>query len=70
MDASSNDVDAWWLDSGASNHMTGSRLKFKEIDESIRERVKLGGGSTALIEGKGSILVECKSGELLHLTEV
>lgn len=63
-------ADAWWLDSGASNHMTGSRCKFKEMDESIRGHVKLGDGSTALIKGKGSVIVECKSGEQLHLTEV
>ena len=69
MDASSNDDDAWWLDIGASNHMTGSRCKFKEMIESIRGHVKLGDGSTALIEGKGSVLVECHGGELL-LTEV
>ncbi|XBI14374.1 hypothetical protein VPH35_140971 [Triticum aestivum] len=63
-------ADAWWLDSGASNHMTGSRCKFKEIDESIRGHVKLGDGSIALIKGKGSVIVECKSGEQLHLTKV
>ena len=62
-------ADAWWLDSGASNHMTGSRCKFKEMIQSIRGHVKLGDGSTALIEGKGSVLVECHGGELL-LTEV
>lgn len=32
--------------------------------------MKLGDGSTILIEGKGSVYVECKSGEQLHLTEV
>lgn len=63
-------ADAWWLDSGASNHMTGSRCKFKEMDESIRGHVKLGDGSTALIKGKGSVMVECKSGEQVHLMEV
>ena len=42
----SGDVDSkkstWYLDSGASNHMTGSRESFVVLDESIKGSVKFG----------------------------
>ncbi|XP_074361870.1 uncharacterized protein LOC141702070 [Apium graveolens] len=37
-----------YLDNGASNHMTGLRSKFKELDESITGQVKFGDGSLAI----------------------
>lgn len=37
------DIDqAWLIDSGYSNHMIGKREFFKELDESKRQKVKLG----------------------------
>ena len=32
----------WYLDSGCSNHMTGVKLLFKELDETIKAKVTLG----------------------------
>nr|GEV28458.1 protein kinase-like domain-containing protein [Tanacetum cinerariifolium] len=49
----------WYLDNGASNHMTGVREHFKELDEKVSGKVKLGDGSYIEIKGKGSILLEC-----------
>ncbi|KAL8113050.1 hypothetical protein AgCh_020395 [Apium graveolens] len=45
----------WYLDNGASNHMTGQKSKFKELDESITGQVRFGDGSTVKIEGKGNV---------------
>ncbi|GJV51548.1 zinc finger, CCHC-type containing protein [Tanacetum coccineum] len=53
--------DMWYLDNGASNHMTGDRSKFHELDERDTGRVKFGDGSTVAIMGKGSILSDCKN---------
>ncbi|XP_047335709.1 uncharacterized protein LOC124939263 [Impatiens glandulifera] len=38
--------DAWFLDNGASNHITGDKEKFFELDEAITRKVKFGDGST------------------------
>ncbi|XP_074323265.1 uncharacterized protein LOC141660198 [Apium graveolens] len=35
----------WYLDNGASNHMTGEEGKFKTLDKSVTGQVKFGDGS-------------------------
>lgn len=60
----------WYLDNGASNHMTGDRSKFRELDEGVTGLVKFGDGSTVEIKGKGSILFKGKTGEELLFREV
>lgn len=62
--------EVWYLDNGASNHMTGDRLKFHELDENITGHVRFGDGSTVAILGKGSILFDCKNGDQRLLNEV
>ncbi|GJY77948.1 zinc finger, CCHC-type containing protein [Tanacetum coccineum] len=49
----------WYLDNGASNHMTGVREHFKELDEKVSGKVRFEDGSYIEIKGKGSILIEC-----------
>lgn len=65
-----NDMEekTWYLDNGASNHMTGCQEKFEKLDRTIRGEVKFGDGSLVTIEGKGSIRLICKNGEtrVLH----
>jgi hypothetical protein len=53
----------WVLDSGASNHMTGVRGAFAEIDTNVRSTVRFGDGSVVKIEGIGSIVFVCRNGE-------
>ncbi|GKA65283.1 zinc finger, CCHC-type containing protein [Tanacetum coccineum] len=54
-----NKDSLWYLDNGASNHMTGIREHFKELDEKVSGKVRFGDGSYIEIKGKGSILIEC-----------
>nr|GEV01277.1 hypothetical protein [Tanacetum cinerariifolium] len=61
--------DVWYLDNGASNHMTGDRSKFHELEEYVPGRVKFGDGSTVTIIGKGSVLFDCKNGDQRLLNE-
>ncbi|GJS54432.1 zinc finger, CCHC-type containing protein [Tanacetum coccineum] len=49
----------WYLDNGASNHMTGIREHFKELDEKVSGKVRFGDGSYIEIKRKGSIIIEC-----------
>lgn len=60
----------WYLDNGASNHMTGQRGKFKKLDERVTGKVKFGDGSTVNIRGKGIVSFRCKNGEEKILKEV
>ncbi|KAJ0432427.1 putative RNA-directed DNA polymerase [Helianthus annuus] len=62
--------DTWYLDNGASNHMTGNQAYFFELNERVTGKVKFGDGSCIDIRGKGSVLLEGKTGEKRLLTNV
>ena len=60
----------WYLDNGASNHMTGNLEYFSKIDKSITGKVRFGDDSRINIKGKGSILFNTSSCERKILTDV
>ena len=43
----------WYLDNGASNHMTADRRFFQELKEVSQGIVRFGDGSTTKIGGRG-----------------
>ena len=45
----------WVLDTGATNHMTGTRAVFAELNTAVTGTVRFGDGSVVGIEGKGTI---------------
>ena len=55
---------------GATNHMKGSRPAFSELNSVIRGMVKFGDGSVVEIEGRSAILFIGKEGEHRKLTGV
>ncbi|XP_010412760.1 PREDICTED: uncharacterized protein LOC104699114 [Camelina sativa] len=65
-----NTASVWYLDNGASNHMTGNKEFFSSLDENIKGRVKFGDGSYVNIIGKCSIVFVTKSGERRALKEI
>lgn len=62
--------DFWYIDNGASSHMTRDKEKFHELDKSVTGKVTFGDRSTIEIMGKGSIMFICKNGEYWLLQEV
>ncbi|XP_050876529.1 uncharacterized protein LOC127080243 [Lathyrus oleraceus] len=47
--------DLWFLDSGCSNHMSGIKKWFSDMDETFKHSVKLGNNARMMVHGKGSI---------------
>ncbi|GJV52907.1 zinc finger, CCHC-type containing protein [Tanacetum coccineum] len=66
----SGDASMWYLDNGASNHMTGVKSHFKDIDESVFGRVRFGDGSYVQIKGRGSILLGCRNKQQKIVSDV
>ena len=60
----------WILDTGATNHMTGERSAFSDIDTDMHGTIRFGDGSVVEIEGCGTILFSCKTGEHQRLVGV
>ncbi|XP_073121219.1 uncharacterized protein [Henckelia pumila] len=60
----------WFLDSGCSNHMTGSRSLFKELDETYKIKVRLGDDKQMQVEGKGTAEVIDGNGNIKLLYNV
>ncbi|CAH9140422.1 unnamed protein product [Cuscuta epithymum] len=60
----------WYLDTGASNHMTGDKGCFTNMDHTIKGKVRFGDGSIINIHGLGSVLFKCNNGEHLSLNNV
>nr|AAX95066.1 retrotransposon protein, putative, unclassified [Oryza sativa Japonica Group]ABA91624.1 retrotransposon protein, putative, unclassified [Oryza sativa Japonica Group] len=69
-DATDHDNKCWILDTGASNHMTGSRAAFSDIDTNVAGNVWLGDSLLVRIGGRGTVLFACKNSEhrMLHNT--
>jgi hypothetical protein len=53
--------DMWVLDTGASNHMTGSRSTLTQIGSNVQGTVRLGDGSRVKIQGMGSVVMQDQS---------
>ena len=64
------DDGLWYLDSGATNHMSSCRDAFVDIDTMICGTVKFGDSSEVTIEGSGIVLFKGKTGEHLPLMGV
>jgi hypothetical protein len=58
-----DDNTRWILDTGATNHMTGERSTFSEVDTKVHGIVHFGDRSVVRIEGRGTVLLQCKNGE-------
>lgn len=62
--------NTWYLDNGASNHMSGNRLFFQDLDERVTGQVIFGDDSCIDIVGRGFIRFTFKGGENKILNNV
>ncbi|KAG7534720.1 GAG-pre-integrase domain [Arabidopsis thaliana x Arabidopsis arenosa] len=53
-----NREDVWFLDSGCSNHMTGNKEWFCNMEGDLNKTVKLGNDMTLSVVAKGSVRVQ------------
>lgn len=60
----------WVLDTGASNHMTGTRSSLTQLDETVQGTVRFGDGSRVDIKGIGSMVMQNRHTAHKVLTEV
>ncbi|CAL5340443.1 unnamed protein product [Camellia sinensis] len=67
-DPNNTSSDVWFIDSGCSNHMTGMKSLFKELDETQKLKVQLGNAKEMQVEGKGTVSIKTTHGniKLLH----
>ena len=63
-------TNVWYLDNGASNHMSGDRSYFTSLDETITGKVKFGDDSRIDIKGKGSVTFSFKNGVKKAMSDV
>eukprot|EP00253_Pinus_taeda_P010156 PITA_10156 len=67
----SNEDNIWYVDSGASSHMTGKKEFFDSLEESTyRSKIYLGDDSGYEIKGYGVIPVKLTNGKISHLKNV
>lgn len=60
----------WLVDSGCSNHMSGTRELFQDLDESQKTTIRLGDDKEMRVAGKGTIAFKTASGKVKLLTNV
>lgn len=69
-DQCKNDTNqVWFLDSGCSNHMIGTKEWLFDLDETFRETVKLGDNSTMAVKGRGNLKLNI-DGKISVITDV
>ena len=56
---------AWYLDSGASNHVTGNRSLLVDVKPTEHNRVvHTAGGQSLPVKGTGSVVIKLPNGEI------
>ena len=63
--ASKNSSNSLIVDSGCTNHMTSDENLFKELDISIKSRIRIENGEYLRAKGKGTVAIESYKGTTL-----
>ncbi|XP_016755183.1 kinesin-like protein KIN-7M, chloroplastic [Gossypium hirsutum] len=57
--------DGWLVDSGCSNHMTYDEKLFKDLDRSLKSKVRIGNGEYLEVNERGTVVIESCAGTKL-----
>lgn len=57
--------DSWLVDSGCTNHMTYDEKLFKDLDRSLKSKVRIGNGEYLEVKGRGTVAIESYAGTKL-----
>ena len=60
----------WYLDSGVSNHITGSKDAFSKLNGNMTDMMKFDDGSRVAIQGHDTIIFRCQNREHRALMDV
>ncbi|XP_050240757.1 uncharacterized protein LOC126689560 [Quercus robur] len=60
----------WYLDTCCSNHMSGEKFVFSELDEAFRDVVKFGDGSIVSVMGKGKVAIQTNRNSIQTISNV
>jgi len=65
-----NKENIWYLDSGASNHMSGQRDLFGDLDETVKRLVIFGDTSKVPMKRRGNTPIRLKNGDHSYIADV
>lgn len=60
----------WFVDSGCSNHMSGTKSLFRDLDETQKRKISLGDNKKIQVEGRGTVAMKINSGKIKLINNV
>jgi hypothetical protein len=66
----SEPMEGWYLDTGASSHMTERAESFSVLNRAVQGTVRFGDGLVVPIEGRGIVTFLNKTGEKVKIADV
>ena len=63
-------VNLWYLDTCCSNHMTGHREWFVNIDDKVKSKIKFADNSFVTAKGIGKVMIQRKDGQHSFINDV
>ena len=60
----------WLIDNGCSNHMTGMKGLFQELDETVKQTMSLGNDKEIQVAGRETVAIKSSPGKVRLLKDV
>jgi len=62
--------DEWYLNTRCSNHITGNKSWFSELDDSVNRKIRFADNGIVCAAGIGKVLIHRKDGKKACITDV